>query len=474
MHVAGTNSLVKQVVGQIFRHLFRKRGNKHALFLFCRHTRLVNNVVYLRARGAHHNFGVQKPRGANDLLYLRLAHAQLIIARRGRNVNELRHALLKFVKAQRPVIQAARKPKTVLCQRYFARAVALVHTAYLRHGNVTFVNNAKEVFGEVINKRIGRLARRTAIQMARVILNAAAKPQRFNHFQIVVHAHFQTLGFQQFSLFIELLQAVAQLLLNGFKGAVKLGARRYVMRSRPNGKRLVRVNLLARNVINFGNGFNFIAPKFHAQGVIGIRGEDIQRIAAHAKRSARKFVIVAVILNVNERINYLVTVHFLLLVKKHCHTRVIRRATNAVNARNACHHHNIAPRKKRTGCRVAQLFHFLINGGVFFNERVGRRHVRLGLVVVVVGNKIHHGVVGEKLLELGRQLRRKRFVGRQNERGLLHRFYGFCHGKCFAGTRYAQKRLVAQARLHACCQLFNCLRLVARGLIRRNHFKRRT
>ena len=108
---------------------------------------------------------------------------------------------------------------------------------------------------------------------------------------------------------------------------------------------------------------------------------------------------------------------------------------------------------------MAQLLHFLVDGGVLLDERVGRGHVGLGLVVVVVRHEVHHGVVREELLQLAGQLGRERLVRRHDQRGLLHGLDGLGHGERLARARHAQERLVAQAVLDPAGQLLDGLRL---------------
>ena len=122
---------------------------------------------------------------------------------------------------------------------------------------------------------------------------------------------------------------------------------------------------------------------------------------------------------------------------------------------------------------MTQLLDFFVDGGVLLDERVRRRHVSLGLVVVVVRHEVHDCVVGEELLQLGCQLGCKRLVGRHDQRGLLHRLDGLGHGERLARARDAEQCLVTQPILHAFSELFDCLRLVARHLVGRDHAQRR-
>ena len=88
----------------------------------------------------------------------------------------------------------------------------------------------------------------------------------------------------------------------------------------------------------------------------------------------------------------------------------------------------------------------------------------LGLVVVVVGDKVLHRVFGEKLLELRAQLRGEGLVVRQHERGALDFFDDARHREGLARAGHAEQHLLVEPQLHALRELFDGLGLVARGL----------
>ena len=64
--------------------------------------------------------------------------------------------------------------------------------------------------------------------------------------------------------------------------------------------------------------------------------------------------------------------------------------------------------------------------------------IRLRLIVVIVTDKIFHGVFREKFLELRAQLGGKGFVVGQYQRGALNAFNDFRHGERLAGAGHAQ------------------------------------
>ena len=99
MHIARFYALIEQVFSKVFSHALGERSDEHALLL--RHTdfRFVDNVVDLRFDRLHRDLWIEKSGRADDLLDHALAHAFLIIARRGRGIDELWDALFKFIEA---------------------------------------------------------------------------------------------------------------------------------------------------------------------------------------------------------------------------------------------------------------------------------------------------------------------------------------------------------------------------------------
>ena len=473
VHVARLHSLVQQVVRQVLGHLLRQRGDEHALIARSALLRLVDDVVDLRCRAAHDDLGIQQAGGADDLLHLLLRHLLLVVARRGRHVHELRDAILELVEAQRTVVQAAGQTEAVLGQCDLARAIALVHAADLRNRHVALVDDAEEVFREIVDQRVGRLSRLASVHVARVILDARAEVHRLQHLEVVVHAHLEALRLQQLAFLLELLQALAQFVADGAQRAIHLRTRGHVVGGRPDRQSLELAQHFARHVVDLGDGLDLVAPELDADRMVGVRREHIERIAAHAERAALLLVVVAVVLDIDELMDDLVAIHVLLLVHEHGHAGVVHRAANAVDARHRRHHDAVAPRQQSRRGRMAQLLHLFVDGRVLLDERVRRGHVRLGLVVIVVRHEVHHGVVGKELLQLAGQLRRQRLVRSHDQRGLLHGLDDLCHGERLAGTGDAQQVLIAQALLDAGRQLLDGLRLIARRLVRRHRFERR-
>src|SRR3989344_3095124 len=98
--------------------------------------------------------------------------------------------------------------------------------------------------------------------------------------------------------------------------------------------------------------------------------------------------------------------------------------------------------RQSTRRRVAQALYLLVNLRFLFDIRVGVCHVRLRLVVVVVGNKVVHCRIGKEVAVLLRQLSGKRFVVRDNQRRPLYRLDNIGVGKGLARAGPAEQGLM--------------------------------
>ena len=97
--------------------------------------------------------------------------------------------------------------------------------------------------------------------------------------------------------------------------------------------------------------------------------------------------------------------------------------------------------------------------------------IGLRLIIIVIGDKILHSVVGEKLLELRAQLGCQGLVVGQHQRGPLDGLDDLGHGESLAGTGDAQQHLLLESIPDALCQSGDGLGLIAGGLVFGNHFK---
>ena len=125
------------------------------------------------------------------------------------------------------------------------------------------------------------------------------------------------------------------------------------------------------------------------------------------------------------------------------------------------HHDHVAAGQQRAGRRVPQPLDLVVDRRVLLDVGVRLRDVRLGLVVVVVGDEVLDRVVRQQLAELGGQLRREGLVGRHDEGRPLQLLDQPGRRRGLAGTGRAEQDDVLLAGVDARGELLDRLGLVA-------------
>ena len=110
---------------------------------------------------------------------------------------------------------------------------------------------------------------------------------------------------------------------------------------------------------------------------------------------------------------------------------------------------------------MPQAVDVVVAGRVLLDVEVGLRDVRLGLVVVVVGDEVLDRVRGEELAELVAELGCERLVVRDHERRSLQLLDQPRHRRGLAGPGGTEQGLEPVARLERRRQLGDRLRLIA-------------
>ena len=163
-----------------------------------------------------------------------------------RHKYRLPHVSLKFVELQGAVIQCGRQPEAVIDQIFLARTVALVHAAHLPDGHMRLVNEHQRIARQVIDQGRWCLARTTAGEMPRIVLDALAEADLVEHFQIEFGPLLDALCLDQLIVPGEVIDPLTQLLLDRLDGAQHGVARRDIVRRREDRETQGLVQQMAR------------------------------------------------------------------------------------------------------------------------------------------------------------------------------------------------------------------------------------
>ena len=371
-----------------------------------------------------------------------------------------------FLEAQRPVVHAGWQPETVFRQRRLAPEVAFEHAADLRHRDVAFVGEHQCIVRDILEQRRRRLAGAAAGQIARIVFDAGAGAGGFHHLEIEGGALLQPLRFQQAALVVQLVQPPFQFRFDRLDRLHQRRPRRHVVRVGVDFYKLEVVLAVAGERIELLDIFHGVAEQVHAPGAVFIVGrEDVDDVAAHPKGAAGKIGLRPLVLQRHQIGDQLALVDALALLQREGHRGVGLDRADTVDARHRGHDDDVVALQQRPRRRVAHAVDLLVDGRVLLDIGVGPRHIGLGLVVVVVADKILDRVVGEEALELAIELRRQRLVRRQDDGGALRGLDHLGHGVGLAGAGDAEQHLGAVLTRNALDQFPDRSRLVALRLV---------
>ena len=383
---------------------------------------------------------------------------------RGRHQDDLRRDAHELVEGLRPVVERGRQAEAVVDERLLARAVALVHAADLRHGLVRLVDEADEVVREVVDEAVRPVARVAAVEDPGVVLDPGAEAHLAQHLHVVLRALAQPVGLQQLALGLELRASLVELAPDLRDRALHRPLLDVVVRRGPDGDVLEIVGEeLAGERVEVRQALDLVAEEHGPEGGLRVGGEDLEGLAANPERPAPERGVVARVLDGDELAQQRVAIDRLALAQDLDVRVVCLGRAHAEDAGDGRDDQDVAAGEQGGRRRVAQAVDLLVDRRVLLDVEVPAGDVRLGLVVVVVGDEVLDGVAREERPELVAQLGGQRLVVRDDESRLLDRLDDPGHRHGLAGARGAEERAVAVAGADGLGQLGDGLRLVGRG-----------
>ncbi len=188
----------------------------------------------------------------------------------------------------------------MLDEGVLARAVALELPVELRDRDVRLVEHSEPVVGEVVEQRVRRLVPNPGIEMHRIVLDARARPDFPQHLEVVARAHPQPLRFEQLALALELGQAFDEFRLDPLDRLLQPILVGRVVRRGKQRERVELLDDLTGERVDGRDALDLVAEQRHADRVLLVRGEDLDRVAAHAELVAREPHVVALVLELDE------------------------------------------------------------------------------------------------------------------------------------------------------------------------------
>ena len=224
--------------------------------------------------------------------------------------------------------------------------------------------------------------------------------------------------------------------------------------------------------VDLADALDLVSEILHPHRLVPvIGGKDLHRVPPDTEHIPLKSYVVALVSALDELEHQRLLGQLGAGPEGDGHFGEVVRLAQAVNAAHRRHHDHVPPLQQGEGGAQPKPVDLLIGGGVLFDVGVRVGDVGLGLVVVVVGDKILHCVVGEELLELAAQLGSEGLVVGQHQGGLLHPLDDLGHGVGLAGAGDAQQGLLLDPQLHAPGEHVDGLGLIAGGRVFAYHLK---
>ena len=327
---------------------------------------------------------------------------------------------------------------------------------------MALVDDHQRARRQVVDQRRRRLAGAAPRQVARVVLDALAEPDLGHHLEVEAGALLDPLRLDELHLADEELLLLGELDLHLLDRVEHLLPPRHVMAGREHGEAPDLLPDVAGERVEELQRLDLVVEQRDAHRVLGVLGrEHVEHVAAHAERPALEVELRALVLHLGQALDRLALRDPVAHRHVQDHAVVFGRVADAVDRRHRGDDHAVRALEDRLGGRQPHLLDVLVDRAVLLDVEVARRDVGLGLVVVVVGDEVLDGVVGEELPELGVQLRGERLVGGEHQRRPAGAGDDVGHRVGLARAGDAQQRLEREPVLEALDQPGDRLRLVA-------------
>ena len=334
------------------------------------------------------------------------------------------------------------------------------------------VHDDQQILREEIHQCQRRLPGLAKIQMPRIVLDPAAESGLPHHLDVKVCPLGDPLGLDELVLGLKILHLLPHLGLNILTGPVDLLLRHHIVGGRPYHHMVKARVHPSGKLLHLADPVDLIAEPLDPDQVLAaLRRIDLHRIPPDPEIAALQGQVIPRILDRYEIPDHLVPVLLHPGPQRNRHSLKLIRTSQSVNTGHTGHDHYVPSLRQRRRRRQPQLVDLIVDHRILCNIRIAGRYICLRLIVIIIRDKILHGVFRKEFLHFTVELSGKRLVMRNDQcrpvQGLDH----IGHRKCLAGSGHAQQSLELISFLKPLHQVLNSLRLVACRLIFRMQYK---
>src|ERR1051325_28521 len=163
--------------------------------------------------------------------------------------------------------------------------------------------------------------------MAGIVLDAGAGPDLQHHLDVEVRSTLEALSLEQLAGIAQDLEALLELGANELHRALERRPLRDEVFRRIDRSAIERGDRLAGERVDLRDALDFVAPKLDANPLLFVRRKNLDRVAAHPKRSPIEGDVVAMILDHHQRAENVVARNLLsLFARDHLRAEIGRAA----------------------------------------------------------------------------------------------------------------------------------------------------
>ena len=153
--------------------------------------------------------------------------------------------------------------------------------------------------------------------------------------------------------------------------------------------------------IDLGDPVNLISEKFHPDcRITVVCRKNLYRVTAHTECTTVKIHVISCVLDIDQCTDDLISVLLHSRTQRNHHSKVVLRAAQTIDTGNRGDHDHIFTLYECRRGRQTQFINLLINRRILGNISVRLWHICLRLIIIVIGDKVFHCILREKLLKL--------------------------------------------------------------------------
>ena len=330
---------------------------------------------------------------------------------------------------------------------------------------MALIEEDQKVLGEVVEQGGRRFSGSPSGEVPGVVLDPVAVPHLDHHLEVEVSSFLDALGLEQLVLGAKELDPLLEFLVDLADGPFPDVHRGDIVGGGIDGHPIQFADRLARERVDLVDGLHEVAEEVDPNGsFLLVHRIDVHHIPANTEVSPGEVVISPLVLDLHQLFQHVFPGQGDASLDGEKHVVIGLGRPEAVDAGDARHDDHIVPVQQRTGGRVPHLVDLFVDVGVLGNVGVGLGDIGLGLIIVVVADKVLHGIVGKEPLQLTVELGCEGLVGGNDQGGLLHACDDVRHGEGLARAGDPKEDHVPQSLAQAVHQIFDGAGLIAAGL----------